>query len=115
MGTFDIIFVVSVLVALAAMVGTDRFQYKQLKELEDKLDRVDYEVAHMALEVAGLRQYINDQTDRLNELEKQLDRVPIEEMDEEIKRMAAWNDGWSGIVNYGKDIPKLNKEVLKHE
>lgn len=115
MGTFDIIFIVSLFVVVLFLAGTDKFQFKELDEIKNRLEKLDGELTHMALEVAGQRQFINDLTDRVEELEKQLDRVPIEEMDEEIKRMASWNDGWSEIVNFGKDIPKLNKEVLKHE
>ena len=122
MGTFEIILVVIIVVVVLALAGTDKFQFSELDEIKRRLENIDEERAHMSLEVAWQRHSINDLTERIDklekrlaDLEKQLDRVPIEEMDEEIKRMASWNDGWSEIVNFGKDIPKLNKEVLKHE
>lgn len=114
MGTFDIIFIVSLSVIVLFLAGTDKFQFKELDEIKNRLENVYGELSRISLEVAGQRQFIKDLTDRVEELEKQLDRVPIEEMDEEIKRMNAWNNGVDNILGYGVNVPKLNKEVLRH-
>lgn len=49
------------------------------------------------------------------ELKKRLDELPVAQFEDEVGRMKAWNDGVDSILGYGPEVPKLNKEGLKHE
>ena len=52
--------------------------------------------------------------DKLADLEKQIAELPITAMEEEAERMKAFNDGISEIMSFNPDVPKLNKDGLRH-
>lgn len=52
---------------------------------------------------------------RLHCVEEDLEKIPVEEVNAEVQRLELFNDGIANIMGYGPDVPKLNKEVLKHE
>lgn len=52
--------------------------------------------------------------DKLADLEKQFAELPITAMEEEAERMKAFNDGISEIMSFNPDVPKLNKDGLRH-
>lgn len=52
--------------------------------------------------------------DKLADLEKQIAELPITAMEEETERMKAFNDGISEIMSFNPDVPKLNKDGLRH-
>lgn len=78
---------------------------QMLGEVALNIDRLEKQMK------AGSTEY----DDRLSAVEKTLADLPIEEMDEEAKRLKNFNDGVNNILNYGTNVPKLNKEGLKHE
>lgn len=119
MTTVEIICVIAILLSLAAMGAFNKMRDKDMwaeKELNDRRDAANSKaLAHMAVNFAQMNDRINKLAERIEKLEASMKELPMEELDEEIKRMAAWNDGFSEIIGYGRDIPKLNKEGLKHE
>lgn len=60
--------------------------------------------------MAGFKEY----DEKLSVLEKTIADLPIEQMDEETQRLKTFNDGIDNIMNYGFEIPKLNREGLKN-
>lgn len=52
--------------------------------------------------------------DKLADLERQIAELPITAMEEEAERMKAFNDGISEIMSFNPDVPKLNKDGLRH-
>lgn len=52
--------------------------------------------------------------DKLADLERQITELPITAMEEEAERMKAFNDGISEIMSFNPDVPKLNKDGLRH-
>lgn len=52
---------------------------------------------------------------RITDLEASIEDLPVDQFKEEAEKMAAWNSGVEEIMVFGKSIPKINKEGLKHE
>ena len=52
---------------------------------------------------------------RITDLEVSIEDLPVDQFKEEAEKMAAWNSGVEEIMVFGKSIPKINKEGLKHE
>lgn len=70
-----------------------------LVKLAEVSDKHQEQLASMALKVA--------------EIEKKLDDLPLEEMEEEYRSLAAFNEGVQNIMGFGPNVPKLNKEGVK--
>lgn len=106
-----IVFEIIAIVALVLAVVTAGYaaglsaKVKMLVRENDKLN--DY-VAKLARESAEFRGWCQD-------MQKKVEELPVEEMNEEVKRMNAWNFGVQEIMNFGPDVPRLKKEGLKHE
>ena len=77
-------------------------------ECERKHDGVLTMLSDMATKVGQL-------DGRCCELEEKYADLPVAQMEEEIKRMNAWNDGVDSILSYGPEVPRLNKEAIKHD
>lgn len=114
----NILLVLSVLLNAYFALKLEHDQ-KELRMLSDKrqenINQMLSEVAlnHDRLEkqtMAGFKEY----DEKLSVLEKTIADLPIEQMDEEAQRLKTFNDGIDNIMNYGFEIPKLNREGLKN-
>lgn len=123
MTTFQIVAIIGIFILLAVGYWLLERGFRAERELNDRRYSASSKAfANLAAKLAEMNERVNEccaenqkLRERLKTLDKQFSELPLEELDEEVKRMASWNDGWSEIVNFGKDIPKLNKEGLKHE
>lgn len=87
-------------------------ELKANKRLADKRqENVNDMLGEVSLNSARFEKYVNDQ---FAAIEKKFEDLPIEQMDEETKRLKNFNDGIDNIMNYGFDIPKINREGLKN-
>lgn len=85
------------------------------KELRWLVNRRQENVNQMLGEVALNHERLKKLMDEeLSALDKRIADLPIEEMNEEVKRAKNFNDGIDNIMNYGFDIPKINREGLKN-
>ena len=143
MDVFEIVYIITTSLAILAMAAFNRMRDKDFQEEQAlnnrrydatskaltnealRLARIAERVEKLELDLKNLREKIAElerMAERVGKLEsglKELDakvaELPVDEMTEEVQRMSAWNDGFSEIVGFGKNLPKLNKEVLKHE
>ena len=81
---------------------------KRHEQTSDAMSKVAMSVSELQEKIEVLEQKQQKLSDKLKEL-------PVEQMEEEYERLANFNDGLFEIMSFGKDIPKLNKEGLKHE
>lgn len=79
--------------------GRDGAYRTALMKLEEEGDVREAQIANMALKVA--------------EIEKKLGDLPLEEMQEEYRHLAAFNEGVQNIMGFGPNVPKLDKEGVK--
>lgn len=143
MDVFEIVYIITTSLAILAMAAFNRMRDKDFQE-EQALNNRRYDASSKALTKEALNlARMNERVEKLEsglkelnakvaELERMAERVgkletdmmdlhekiaelPVDEMTEEVQRMSAWNDGFSEIVGFGRNLPKLNKEVLKHE
>lgn len=89
---------------LALSANTDR---EELKAAQERMNGLNEKLAAVQGENILLR-------DKLADLEKQIAELPITAMEEEAERMKAFNDGISEIMSFNPDVPKLNKDGLRH-
>lgn len=126
MDVFEIVYIITTFLAILAMAAFNRMRDKDFQE-EQALNNRRYDATSKALTNEALRlarmderlgkleSGLNELWSDLKELDAKVAELPVDEMTEEVQRMSAWNDGFSEIVGFGKNLPKLNKEVLKHE
>lgn len=119
MDVFEIVYIITTSLAILAMAAFNRMRDKDFQE-EQALNSRRYDASSEALtngslNLARLAERVEELGSGLKELDAKVAELPVDEMTEEVKRMSAWNDGFSEIVGFGKNVPKLNKEVLKHE
>ena len=90
------------IIALVFLLGRERkdraFAEDQNRDFLARISRVQVELER-----------------RLHCVEEDLEKIPVEEVNAEVQRLELFNDGIANIMGYGPDVPKLNKEVLKHE
>jgi hypothetical protein len=103
------------------------------RELNDRRDAANSKaLAHMATNFARMSDRLDGYCDenkklreqldaaekkleeRLSEAEKRLEELPLAAMEEEAERMRAFNDGIGEIMSFNPDVPKLNKDGLRH-
>ena len=89
---------------LALGASKDR---EELKAAQERMIGLNEKLAAVQGENILLR-------DKLADLEKQIAELPITAMEEEAERMKAFNDGISEIMSFNPDVPKLNKDGLRH-
>lgn len=89
---------------LALSANTDR---EELKAAQERMNGLNEKLAAVQEENILLR-------DKLADMEKQIAELPITAMEEEAERMKAFNDGISEIMSFNPDVPKLNKDGLRH-
>ena len=143
MDVFEIVYIITTSLAILAMAAFNRMRDKDFQE-EQALNNRRHDatskaltnealsLARMAERVGKLELDLKNLHEKVAELERMAELVgkleadmmdlrekiaelPVDEMTEEVQRMSAWNDGFSEIVGFGKNLPKLSKEVLKHE
>lgn len=119
MDVFEIVYIITTSLAILAMAAFNRMRDKDFQD-EQALNNRRYDATSEALTNEALRlkqmdERVGKLESDLKELNAKVAELPVDEMAEEVQRMSAWNDGFSEIVGFGKDLPKLNKEVLKHE
>lgn len=97
------------------------------KELNDKRDAVTTKaLANLVMKMNWIDEAQKEETaermkaeaelrSKLDALQEKLDKLPVAQFEDEVGRMKAWNDGVDSILSYGPDVPRLNKEGLKHE
>ncbi len=113
-----IAFEIIAIVALVLAVGTAGYAAgisAKVKILEHENDKLNDYVAKLARESAEFRGWCQDMQKKVENMQKKVEELPVEEMNEEVKRMNAWNFGVQEIMNFGPDVPRLKKEGLKHE
>ena len=101
--------------------GDRRLADKRLENVNDSLGRLSL-AANTAEErmndlnekLAAVQEENILLRDKLADLEKQIAELPITAMEEEAERMKAFNDGISEIMSFNPDVPKLNKDGLRH-
>lgn len=106
---------------LGFVFGLSR-RLRWLEELSDRRDAtVRNALANLAERVAKVAEYTDTFASQVQELGKAVsavkdtvDELPAEELKDEYKRMAAWNDGVDSIVNFSPEVPKLNMGGIKH-
>lgn len=114
----NILLVLSVLLNAYFALKLEQDQ-KDLRRLSDKRQE---NVNEMLSEVALNHDRLEKQTmagfaehdERLSAVEKTIAELPITAMEEEAERMKAFNDGISEIMSFNPDVPKLNKDGLRH-
>ena len=119
MNLFEIVYIITTALAILVMAGFNRMRDRDFRE-ERALNNRRYDttskaLSNMALNLTEVAEMQTNLAASLKELEAKIAELPVDEMAEEVQRMSAWNDGFSEIVGFGKNVPKLNKEVLKHE
>lgn len=118
MDVFEI-YIITTSLAILAMAAFNRMRDKDFQE-EQALNNRRYDTTSKALTNEAMNQTrLAERVEKLEldlkDLDAKVAELPVDEMTEEVQRMSAWNDGFSEIVGFGKNLPKLNKEVLKHE
>jgi uncharacterized phage infection (PIP) family protein YhgE len=119
----------NILLLLLAITGLANtacilFLRKGLKELNELSDRRDEALRTAAKALAGtqgdlagdiaqLKKETAELTAKMDSAEKKLDDLPLEEMEEEYRSLAAFNEGVQNIMGFGPNVPKLNKEGVK--
>ena len=101
--------------------GDRRLADKRLENVNDSLGRLSL-AANTAEErmndlnekLAAVQEENILLRDKLADLERQIAELPITAMEEEAERMKAFNDGISEIMSFNPDVPKLNKDGLRH-
>lgn len=119
MDVFEIVYIITTSLAILAMAAFNQMRDKDFQE-EQALNSRRYDASsealtNEALRLARLAERVEKLELDLKDLHEKIAELPVDEMTEEVQRMSAWNDGFSEIVGFGKNLPKLNKEVLKHE
>ena len=89
---------------LSLAANTDR---EELKAAQEHMNGLNEKLTAVQEENILLR-------DKLADLERQIAELPITAMEEEAERMKAFNDGISEIMSFNPDVPKLNKDGLRH-
>jgi chromosome segregation ATPase len=115
-----------ILLAITGLLNTIVILYmqKRLKDLSDLSDRRDEALRTAAKALAGtqgdlagdiaeLKKETAELTAKMDSAEKKLDDLPLEEMEEEYRSLAAFNEGVQNIMGFGPNVPKLNKEGVK--
>lgn len=119
MDTFEIIYIITTSLAILALAGYNRMRGKDFREERElnnrRHDATSEALSNMALNLTEVAEMQANLAASLKGLEAKIAELPVDEIAEEVQRMSAWNDGFSEIVGFGKNVPKLNKEVLKHE
>lgn len=122
-----VILIALALLALGVVVQQLDKDARKEKALNDKRDTVTTKaLANFALKFSTLSHNLDyerasrekqmiDLKTKLEKLEEKFAELPVAQFEEETNRMKAWNDGVDNILNYGTNVPKLNKEGLKHE
>ena len=126
----NIVYIIGLAVAVLFLAGYCRFHDKEFRKevtLNDKRDAVTTKaLASLASKTAWLNEELKKETAarlkasaemeaKFDAMQEKLDKLPVEQFEDEVSKMKDWNDGWSEIVSFGKNVPKLNKEGLKHE
>lgn len=101
--------------------GDRRLADKRLENVNDSLGRLALSANTAEERMNGLNEKLTAVQeenillrDKLADLEKQIAELPITAMEEEAERMKAFNDGISEIMSFNPDVPKLNKDGLRH-
>ena len=119
MDTFEIIYIITTSLAILALAAVNRMHGKDFREERElnnrRYDATSKALTNGALNLARLAERVGKLEADLKDLREKIAELPVDEMTEEVQRMSAWNDGFSEFVGFGKNLPKLNKEVLKHE
>jgi hypothetical protein len=85
------------------------------QEIKDRSNAIEKQNDVMAGWMSGTTTKLTELERRLHCVEEDLEKIPVEEVNAEVQRLELFNDGIANIMGYGPDVPKLNKEVLKHE
>lgn len=113
MTTAQTIAFVIIAVAIIVFIIANR---RRVDDLEDALcgiyEEFEEREDHILEMVASLADKVAKTDERLDELEGDLD-VKMESLEEETRRMREFNDGVDGIMAFGKNIPKLNKDAVR--
>jgi chromosome segregation ATPase len=98
-----------------------RLADKRLENVNDSLGRLSLAANTAEERMNGLNEKlaaVKEENillrDKLADLERQIAELPITAMEEEAERMKAFNDGISEIMSFNPDVPKLNKDGLRH-
>lgn len=98
-----------------------RLADKRLENVNDSLGRLSLSANTAEERMNGLNEKLTAVQeenillrDKLADLERQIAELPITAMEEEAERMKAFNDGISEIMSFNPDVPKLNKDGLRH-
>lgn len=101
--------------------GDRRLADKRLENVNDSLGRLSLAANTAQERMNGLNEKlaaVQEENillrDKLADLERQIAELPITAMEEEAERMKAFNDGISEIMSFNPDVPKLNKDGLRH-
>lgn len=101
--------------------GDRRLADKRLENVNDSLGRLSLAANTAQEHMNGLNEKLTAVQeenillrDKLADLERQIAELPITAMEEEAERMKAFNDGISEIMSFNPDVPKLNKDGLRH-
>lgn len=101
--------------------GDRRLADKRLENVNDSLGRLALSANTAEERMNGLDEKLTAVQeenillcDKLADLERQIAELPITAMEEEAERMKAFNDGISEIMSFNPDVPKLNKDGLRH-
>jgi chromosome segregation ATPase len=101
--------------------GDRRLADKRLENVNDSLGRLalgantaEERMNDLVQKLAAVQGETILLRDKLADLEKQFAELPITAMEEEAERMKAFNDGISEIMSFNPDVPKLNKDGLRH-
>ncbi len=114
----NILLVLSVLLNAYFALKLEHDQKEQRRLSDKRQENVNEMLGEVALNIDRLEKQTMDgftaYDEKLAALEKAIAGLPIEAMDEEAKRLKSFNDSIDNIMNYGFDIPKLNREGLKN-
>ena len=90
--------------------GLDR-RMKQQEELSDRRsDTFHTALANLAKTVCELDERISALDEKLQKLDGKIEELPTEQMEDEYRRLEAFNTGVQNILSFGPDVPKLNKD-----
>jgi hypothetical protein len=107
----NILLVLSVLLNAFFALKLEQEMKADRRIADKRQENVNKMLGEVSLYNARFEKYVNDQ---FAAIEKKFEDLPIEQMDEETKRLKNFNDGIDNIMNYGFDIPKINREGLKN-
>lgn len=88
---------------------------QERSDLNEHSERIDERIDRLTEKEAAMASRTDELERRLHCVEEDLEKIPVEEVNAEVQRLELFNDGIANIMGYGPDVPKLNKEVLKHE